>query len=60
MKRTKSIALTTEEDIEKACEWMDRKDRDALQELGDRIAECADDERALVLQARAGLCDDGW
>jgi hypothetical protein len=60
MKRTKSITLATEQDIEEACKWMDRRDRDALQELGDRIAECDDDERALVLQTRAGLFDDGW
>jgi hypothetical protein len=60
MKRRKLITLTTEQDIETACKWMDWKERDALQELGDENAESDDDERALVLQARAGLFDDGW
>jgi hypothetical protein len=60
MKRRKFITLTTEQDIETACKSMDRRERDALQELGDEIAESDNDERALVLQARAGLLDDGW
>ena len=60
MKRRKFITLTTEQDIETACKWMDGSERDALQELGDEIAESDHDERALVLQARAGLLDDGW
>ena len=60
MKHRKFITLTTEQDIETACEWMDRTERDAHQELGDEIAEFDDDERTLVLQARAGLFDDGW
>ena len=60
MKRRKFITLTTEQDIETACKWMDQMERDALQELGDENAESDDDERALVLQARAGLFDDGW
>jgi hypothetical protein len=60
MRRRKFITLTTEQDIEDACEYMDRRERDALQELRDESAESDDDERALVLQARAGLFDDGW
>jgi hypothetical protein len=60
MSRRKFITLTTEQDIEDACEYMDRRERDALQELGDESAESDDDERALVLQARAGLFDEGW
>lgn len=60
MKRRKFITLTTEQDIETACKWMDRRERDALQELGNESAESDDDERALVLQARAGLFDDSW
>jgi hypothetical protein len=60
MKRRKFITLTTEQDIETACKWMDRRERDADQGLGDEIADSDDDERALVLQARAGLFDDGW
>ena len=60
MKRRKFITLTTEQDIETACKWMDRRERDALQELGHENAESDDDERALVLQARAGLFDGGW
>ena len=60
MKRRKFITLTTEQDIEAACKWMDRRERDALQELGNEIAESDDDERVLVFQARAGLFDDGW
>ena len=60
MRRRKFITLTTEQDIEEACEYMDRRERDALQELRDESAESDDDERALVLQARAGLFDDGW
>jgi hypothetical protein len=60
MKRRKFITLTTEQDIETACKWMDRRERDALQELGNASAESDDDERALVLQARAGLFDDSW
>ena len=59
MKRGKFITLTTEQDIETACKWMDRRERDAYQDV-DEIAESDDDERALVLQARAGLFDDGW
>ena len=60
MKRRKFITLTTEQDIETACKWMDRTERDAHQERGDEIAASDDDERTLVLQARAGLFDDGW
>ena len=60
MRCRKFITLTTEQDIEDACEYMDRRERDALQELRDESAESDDDERALVLQARAGLFDDGW
>jgi hypothetical protein len=60
MKHRKFITLTTEQDIETACKWMDRMERDAHQELGDEIAGSDDDERALVLQARAGLFDEGW
>ena len=59
MSRRKFITLTTEQDIEAACEYMDRRERDALEELGE-IAECDDDERALVLQARSGHFDDAW
>jgi hypothetical protein len=59
MRRRKFITLTTEQDIEDACEYMDRRERDALQELRDESDESDDDERALVLQARAGLFDDG-
>ena len=60
MKHSKFITLTTEQDIETACKWMDQTEPDANQELEDEIAESDDDERALVLQARAGLFDDGW
>jgi hypothetical protein len=60
MKRRKFITLTTEQDIETACKWMDLRERDALQEPLDEVPESDDDERALVLQARAGLFDDGW
>ena len=60
MKRREFITLTTERDIETACKWMDRRERDALPELGGESAEFDDDARALVLQARAGLVDDGW
>jgi hypothetical protein len=60
MKRSKSITQASDRDIEKACKWMDRGHRDALQEFGDRITQCDDDERALVLQARAVLFDDSW
>lgn len=59
MRRRTFITLTTEQDIEAACEYMDRRERDVLEEFGE-IAECDDDERALVLQARSGLLDDGW
>jgi hypothetical protein len=59
MRHRKFITLTTEQDIEAACEDMDRRERDVLEELGE-IAECDDDERALVLQARSGRFDDGW
>ena len=45
--------------ISNACEYMDPRERDALEELGE-IAACDDDERALVLQARSGRFDDGW
>jgi hypothetical protein len=60
MKHRKFITLITEQDIETACKSMDRAERDAHQELGDEIAEPDDDQRTLVLQARAGLVDDGW
>jgi len=56
----KFITLTTEQDIEAACEYMDRRERDALEALGDEIAERDDAERALVLQARSGRFDDAW
>jgi hypothetical protein len=59
MSHRKFITLTTEQDIEAACEDMDRRERDALEELGE-IAECDDDERALVLQARSGRFDEAW
>ena len=59
MKRRNFITLTTEQDIEAACESMDRRERDALEDLGD-IAECDDVERALVLQARSVRFDDAW
>jgi hypothetical protein len=36
MRRRKFIALTTEQDIETACQSLDRRERDALQELGTR------------------------
>ena len=59
MRSRKFITLTTEQDIEAACEYMDQRERDAFEDL-DEIAECDDDERALVLQARSGRFDDGW
>lgn len=59
MRRRKFITLTTEQDIEAACEYMDRRERDALEDLGE-IAECDDAERELVLQARSGRFDDAW
>ena len=59
MRRRKFITLTTEQDIEDACEYMDRRERDALEELGE-MAQCDDDERALVLQARSSRVDHGW
>ena len=59
MRRRQLITLTTEQDIEAACEYMDRRERDALEEPGE-IAECDDVERELVLQARSGRFDDGW
>ena len=59
MRHRKFITLTTEQDIEAVCEYMDRRERDALEELGE-IGECDDDERALVLQARSACSVDGW
>jgi hypothetical protein len=59
MRLRKFITLTTEQDIEAACESMDRRERDALEEVGE-IAESDDDERALVLRARSDRFDDGW
>ena len=58
MSRKKFITLTTEQDIEAACEYMDRRARDALEDLGE-IVEC-DDDCGLVLQARSGRFDDAW
>jgi hypothetical protein len=60
MRRTKFIALTTEQDMETACRDMDRREGDALQELDHEIAECDDEERALVLQARSERFEDRW
>ena len=59
MRRRNLITLTTEQDIEAACAYMDRQERDALEELVE-IAESDDDQRALVLEARSGRFDDGW
>jgi hypothetical protein len=60
MRRRKFITLTTEQDIEAACEYMDRRERDALEDFGE-IAECDGGElRALVLQACSGRFDDAW
>ncbi len=59
MRRRNFITLTTEQDIEAACEDMDRRERDAFEDLGE-IAESDDDERALMLQARSGRFDDAW
>ena len=59
MRRRQFITLTTEQDIEAACEYMDRRERDAFEDLGE-IAESDDDELALVLQARSGRLDDAW
>ena len=59
MRRRKFITLTTEQDIEAACEDMDRRERDALEDLGE-LGEYDDAERALVLQARSGRFDDAW
>ena len=60
MRHKKFITLTTEQDIETACQRMDRQERDVLLELGDGIPECDEDERAMVLQARSGRFEDGW
>lgn len=60
MRRRKFITLMTEQDIEAACEYMDRRERDALEALRNEIAECDDAERALVLQTRSGRFDDAW
>ena len=60
MRRRKFITLTTEQDIEAACEYMDRRERDAFEALGDEIVAADDDERALVLQAPSGRFDEGW
>jgi hypothetical protein len=59
MRHRKFVTLTTEQDIEAACEYMDWRERDALDEFGE-IAECDDDQRALVLQAYSCRFDDGW
>lgn len=59
MRRRKFITLTTEQDIEAACEYMDRRERDGLEDFGE-IVECDDVERALVLQARPDRFDDAW
>ena len=59
MRRRKFITLTTEQDIEAACEDMDRRERDAFEDLGE-MAECDAAERELVLQARSGRFDDAW
>ena len=59
MRRRQFITLTTEQDLEAACEYMDRREGEALEDLGE-IAECDDDERALVLQVRSGRFDDAW
>ena len=50
MRHRKFITLATEQDIEAACESMDRRERDALEDFGE-IAECDDAERALVLRS---------
>jgi hypothetical protein len=59
MRRRKFITLTTEQDIEAACEYMDRRERDSLEDFAE-IAECDDAERALVLQACSGRFDEAW
>ena len=35
MRSRKFITLTTEQDIEDACEYMDQRERDAFEELGE-------------------------
>jgi hypothetical protein len=60
MRRRKFITLTTEQDIEAARKFMDWRERDAFEALGDEIAEGDDDERTLVLQARSGRFEDAW
>ncbi len=47
----------TEQDIEFACVSMDRQAHDRLQEFEDEIADRDDDQRSLVLEARAGHLD---
>lgn len=58
MRRRKLVTLATERDIEAACEWMDRRERNTLQDVRDQIDD--GDERALVLQARDGVSHHSW
>ena len=60
MRPRKVITLTTERDIEAACDYMDQRERDAFEARADEIAEADDDERALVLQARSGRFVEAW
>ena len=59
MSRRKFITLTTDQDIETACELMDRRERHWLQETTEYM-DSDDDERALVLEARSSHFEEGW
>jgi len=59
MRHRRFISLTTEQDIEAACKYMDWKERDELPGVGNEITEYDDDECAIVAHARRGRFDDG-
>ena len=59
MRRRKFTTLTTEQDIETACKFMDRRERYWLQEATE-YTDRDDDESALVLEARSSRFEEGW
>ena len=57
MSRRKLSRLTSQQDIESACEWMDRRERDAIEARDQEIADRRADERALA-EALSSAFDD--
>ena len=60
MRRKKLISLSTQRDIEAACERMDRRERDVPEAYDRDVADFDDDERTLLMRAHSAAFDDAW